>query len=498
MSADPAAPALAQRGRPLSYPLEWCLDRRYSLAVWASMLLWSAVLFARIRSDYVGFRLGRFDLGNMVQAVWSTGHGRPLEFTTGTGEQMVRLGAHVDPILVLLTPLWLIAPSPLTLACAQVAAVSAGALPVFWLARRHLDSEKLACLLALSYLAYPWLAWTAVDAMHPVTLAIPLLLFCVWFLDSDRLAPFALSALLVAMTGELMGITLAALGLWYALVRGRRWAGFAITAFGVAWTTVALEVVVPVFSGSQSVYYSRYLYGAIGGSPRGIARTAITDPGAIVSALTERNDFVYLLLLAAPLGGVFLLAPSLATVAIPQLVANGLAEGGGTTNPLQHYLAAVVPFLVAATVLGIARLQPAGRRRAVGLVVTLCVVFALSLGPWPGTPIRLSLWYQADVAPEHLTALRDAAALVPSGAPVSATNKVGSHLAARRYLFTAPVVGRARWIVLDSQDPWLVDPRVPFLLERPKALKAFRDRIERSSDWSKVFDEDGVLVFERT
>src|SRR5207247_6570841 len=139
------------------------------------------------------------------------------------------------------------APSPLTLAGVQVAAVALGALPVFWLARRHLESERLACLFALAYLAYPWLGWTAADAMHPVTLAIPLFLFSIWSLDSDRLWAFAPFAVLAALTGELMGLTVAALGIWYALARGHRFAGAAIALLGVVWTATAVEVIVPAF-----------------------------------------------------------------------------------------------------------------------------------------------------------------------------------------------------------------------------------------------------------
>src|SRR5262249_11002316 len=154
----------------------------------------------------------------------------------------------------LFVPLWLLAPSPLTLAAVQVAAVALGALPVFWLARRHLGSSTLGVLLAVSYLLYPWLQWTALDAIHPVTLAIPLLLFGVWFLDSDRLVPFAVCAVLVVAAGELLGLTVAALGVWYALARGRRTAGLAIAAAGAASTLVALRVVVPAFSGGASAF----------------------------------------------------------------------------------------------------------------------------------------------------------------------------------------------------------------------------------------------------
>ena len=147
-------------------------------------------------------------------------------------------------------------------------------MPLFWLARRHLESERAAALLALAYLAYPWTAWTAVDVFHPVTLAIPLFLFCVWFLDSDRLVPFAACAVLAAATGELMALGVAGLGVWYALARGRRRAGVVIAASALCWTVVALFVVVPRFAGGESAFYGAYE--GVGGSPVGIVQTALT------------------------------------------------------------------------------------------------------------------------------------------------------------------------------------------------------------------------------
>jgi uncharacterized membrane protein len=136
------------------------------------MIAWSAALFAVVRDHFVNYRLGRYDLGNMVQAVWSTAEGRPLEVTHGTtGEQIVRLGGHVDLILAALA-LCGSSPSPLVLVAVQVGAVALGALPIFWLGRRHLGSERTAALVALAY-RLPVDRLTAVDAFHPVTLAIP-------------------------------------------------------------------------------------------------------------------------------------------------------------------------------------------------------------------------------------------------------------------------------------------------------------------------------------
>src|SRR5207247_9852871 len=57
-------------------------EQIWAIVVWSSMIVWSGALLSAVRSDYLNFRLARFDLGNMVQAVWSTAHGRPLEVTS--------------------------------------------------------------------------------------------------------------------------------------------------------------------------------------------------------------------------------------------------------------------------------------------------------------------------------------------------------------------------------------------------------------------------------
>jgi len=468
-------------------------ERAWPLVVWTAMLGWSFGLFATVRADYLNFQLARFDLGNMVQAVWSTANGRPLEVTDASGEQLVRVASHVDPVLVLLAPLWLVAPTPLLLAAVQIGACALGALPVLWLGRRHLGSERAAALMALAYLAYPWLAWTAFDAFHPVTLAIPLFLYAVWSLDSDRLVAFALCAVLIAASGELMGLPLAALGIWYWLSRGQRRAGLAIAGAGIAWTLLCLKVIVPAFRGEESPFYDRFA--SVGGSPEGIVETVFTDPLAIVSALTSGDDLSYLLWLGWPLAGLFLLVPGLAVVALPQLLVNGLSDWSTTTDPRHHYIAGVIPFLVASSVLALARLPHARRVHAAGVVLVMSLTLAILVGPWPGTPGAKPPGFHAMLPPAHVDALRAAVSQVPEGAPLSTTNLAGSHLSARRYVYSVPIIGRAEWILLDSWDTWMPASESREEGLHPELLRPFLERARASARWRRVFERDGVFVF---
>src|SRR5213596_2252863 len=127
--------------------------------LWAAMAAYAAGFAALSALRHDAFVTGRFDLGNMVQAVWSTAHGHPLRVTGLHGKQISRLAAHVDPILVLFAPLWRIWPSPDMLLVAQAVAVAAGAFPVFALARKHLSSERAALGFAFVYLLLPAVEW---------------------------------------------------------------------------------------------------------------------------------------------------------------------------------------------------------------------------------------------------------------------------------------------------------------------------------------------------
>src|SRR5512133_4035399 len=220
--------------------------------LWVAIAAYAAGLSALSILRHRAFSTGRFDLGNMVQAVWSTAHGHPLQITGLRGDQISRLGAHFDPILAAVAPLWLAWPSPDMLLVVQAAAVALGALPVYWLANKHLGSNRAALGFALAYLLYPPTQWLTLNEFHPVALACPLLLFAFWYLDEDRLGAFGIFAVLAALTKEEIPLVIAGMGLWYAISR-RRWVeGGAIAIAGVLVTAISVEVVLPHFNEGAS------------------------------------------------------------------------------------------------------------------------------------------------------------------------------------------------------------------------------------------------------
>lgn len=472
---------------------------RQRTLVWSATAAWAGGFAALSVIRHSSFTTGRFDLGNMVQAVWSSAHGDVLAMTELRGDQISRLAAHVDPILLVFVPFWWVWPSADLLLVTQALALALGALPVFWLARKHLGSERAGAGFALAYLLYPAVGWLTLNEFHPVALATPLLLFAVWFLDEARWLPFAVFALAAAACKEEIPLVLAGFGLWYALER-RRWrAGLTIAALGVAWTAIAVGVVIPHFNdGASSVFYVRY--SEVGGSPLGILRTAVTDPLHLLSVAFSGRSLEYLAQLLLPLGGLFLAAPLVLLAAVPELAINLLSANDFQTSIRFHYTAGLIPPLVVASIFGAARLTSRSRRRSVWVVrlgigiAALGLVANYRLGPLPvwrfvagGNEPRAGDWASS---PHDRIADR-ALALVPENAVVSASNRLGGHLSDRKRILSFPYVQDATWIALDETDGSYGDREAPV----PAALQTAW--LRSNPAWQLVFQQDGVLVFRR-
>jgi uncharacterized membrane protein len=466
------------------------------LLLWSAIAAYSVALSALSILRHRAFQTGRFDLGNMVQAVWSTAHGHPLEITGLRGDQISRLAAHFDPILAAFTPLWLAWPSPDVLLVTQAVAVALGALPVFWLARKHLGSPRAGLGFALAYLVYPPTQWLTLNEFHPIALACPLLLFAFWYLDEGRLLPFALFAAAAAATKEEIAFVVAGLGLWYVLARRRRLEGVAIVAAGVAVSAIAIELVIPHFNrAGSSSFFSRY--SEVGGSPGGILRTAVTDPWKIVTHAFTGRGLGYLARLFLPLGLLALVAPLVLLAALPELAINLLSAAPTQTSIRFHYTAGLIPVLVAGSILGAARLARARPHLDASLATGALVVAVASnyaLGPiplWRYLPGGEQVQAHAAEVTRHDRIAARALRLIPSRAVVCATNTLGAHLSARRRVLSFPYIQDAAWVAADETEPGYADRLAPL----PTAVQL--SWLRRNPDWRLVFERDGILIFRR-
>jgi uncharacterized membrane protein len=202
---------------------------------------------------------------------------------------------------------------------------------------------------------------------------------------------------------------------------------------------------------------------------------------AFVHAVATGHKAAYLAVLLVPLLGLCLLEPLLLLGAVPDLVINLLSNRGGQTSIGFETTAAIIPFVVAASVFGAARFK----RHANG--ISMCVLAATAAVALL-SPLYVVGRDVSALGSPLFSAKAHALSLIPSGVPVSASNELAGHLSERQYIFTFPKVQRARWIVLDVNDPTL-----SFI----HGFKRYARQYEADPKWRIVYSSHGVAVLHK-
>jgi uncharacterized membrane protein len=456
---------------------------------------------------YQSYQASAFDLGNMDQAVWNTLHGHPFRFTNrGLDWQgpPTRLGIHVEPILLLIAPLYLIHQGPETLIVLQSVGLALGAIPIFLLGLRRLpDHPAVAAALAGAYLLTPALLGTFFWDFHPVALAMPLLALAVWALDARHYGWMVLAAALAAMTKEDIAITLVPLGVALIVWRGKPRLGTGLILAAITWTVLCFFVILPHFNGGAAGgnnYW--YRYAALGATPGQALVNVLTHPWLLVSfTLGDAAKRGYLALLLRISGGLGIFAPFLWICALPELAINLLSAHIEQYSGFFQYNATIGAYLPAAAVYGVAALYAtrrdaslAQRRRAsIGAlaawlptrlraewrrlvrgwaaVLARIPITTRWLGPVViGWLVICTLWNLAVIAPRlapfwtagarpvrYQAQMNALLARVPASATVAATDSLNPHLSDRYtiYLVPDPRSWTADYVAIDWQhaDP---------------------------------------------
>ncbi len=309
---------------------------------------------------YDTFKATAFDLGNMDQVLWNTIHGRWFQFTNQAIDWYgppTRLAIHVEPILLPLSLLYAFHADPRILLVFQTLALAAGALPIFLLTRKYLPEwPLLAPLMTVVYLLSPALLGLNIFDFHPISLATPLLLYAVLALTYKRYGWFIVACVLASACKEDIPLYVAILGLFviwkYKLPR----LGLTLAVGGLLWSFIAFGIVIPHFYPGAQHNNFWYRYEALGSSPGEAVVNVILHPWLLFTTFITLDRVYYLASLFRSSGFVCLLAPEWLLMALP-----GLAENLLSTDPLLysgvfHYNAAIIPFVMLASIHGTRRL----------------------------------------------------------------------------------------------------------------------------------------------
>ncbi|PDW03239.1 DUF2079 domain-containing protein, partial [Candidatus Viridilinea mediisalina] len=473
------------------------------LWLWLMMLVVGTMLTLLSLARYWGYNTLMLDLGNMSQAILSVLRGEPLVFTYYHGP-LSRLALHVEFFYFLFVPLMALWPNPQVLLIGQALLATAGAIPAYRIALRQLDSRMAARCIALIYLLYPVMQTAVLFDFHGDTLAMPLLLFALDAADRKAWRSYALWIGLALSCKFYVAVPVAGIGAYLWLWGGQRRVGAWTMVVAVAYGAFVFLGVRPLFAVASSTTtqtgmdYISFYYGEI---------FLVTE--SFIPRLLHALVVFGPTLLLAWRGWRWLLP------AMPLTSAVLLSSGPGPVyHYASHHYALLVPFLIMATIDGVAWLRKTKEvsqpwRWKVDLGVTALVVVLVGallvdqpLNPrfWQGIPGQGLHHWSYGVTPRDGVTTRFLEHYVPPDVPVVASVNLATRLINRDTVHIvihpdskyedhfATILPQVDYIVINALFDW----RTVVNYEQAELAYALK-----YPEFGLVAARDGLLLFER-
>ena len=436
-----------------------------------------------------------FDVGIYDQGTWLLSRGR-APFVTVRGLDL--LGQDAAYIMVLVAPLYRLWADPRLLLLLQVLFLALPAVVLYRLGGRHLGHPAAGLAVAVAYLAYPGVQWAISWQFHPEAIAAGLLALAVAAADRRRHGWMALWLALAALCGAEVGLVVAGFGL-LLVVGGRRAVGWRAAGAGLAWFLVATYILAPLHAGRVTRLFE-IDYGITGTGPQALLAVLPALAGRALHTGLANDGLFYLLLVFLPVCGLPLLAPRWLLPVAPLLLLNLAAVQPEHHQLRFHYLATAAPLLAAGAVAGLAAVRSARREWLAPLLVLLVVVAGFTSwrygpAPWARDPVAIPAGPADQLR-------RQALALVPDGAPVSAQYNLVPHLGHRAEVYEFPNPFRAvNWGLEGDEHPQAALDRLRYVVVQRDLLaeqdRDLLDQLQTGQAWRTVLDRDDVVVLER-
>jgi hypothetical protein len=222
------------------------------------------------------FNSNALDLGYHDQVIWNTLQGRPFRITLYRQDEQARfwvdvpldqirdpdslLSYHVEPLLVLIAPIYWLWNDVRALLLLQAGALTLGAWPAYRLGRRQLGHGWAGLAVALLWLLAPARQAAALSDFHTVAIAAPLFLLALDALDTGKTRLFLLASTLCLIAREDTAIIVIALALYAAVFHPRqRRPALMLTGVSLLYLYLVTRVIMPYYNGlAGPTYLYRY------------------------------------------------------------------------------------------------------------------------------------------------------------------------------------------------------------------------------------------------
>ena len=337
--------------KTLTWIKKHCLEKTKSLYLLLIFFLLYVVTIS-MTSSLKTYSLNAtcWDIAIFSNTLWNTLHGSPL-FCSIRGD-LILLGDHFNPILLLLAPFYWAWPSPHLLIWIQSMILASGIFPIFWLAQEKTKSILWAFCFVISYLLYPPLRHISLFEFHPEVFVTTLYLYAFYFLNKNDYR-FLIPLILSFFCKETEALTISFFGTYMLFFTPQKKLGAMISLLGVFFFIFVTSYVTPHFSGSQENFYFTTRYGYLGATLKEIVNTVTQHPWVLLSHLFTFTNVAYLWRIFRSIGLLSFLSPSLLLMTLPTFFINALSTYDYQHSIKYQYVSAFIPFVYLAAIVGV-------------------------------------------------------------------------------------------------------------------------------------------------
>jgi uncharacterized membrane protein len=450
---------------------------------------------------YHSLGLGYSDSGVWAEGLWNTLKGRFMH----TNSYPYNTFVEHAPLFLLILPIFRLFPYHETLHILNASVISLGALPIFLLARKRFENERMALGLAVGYLFYPsisHLPFCLGYGFHPVIVAIPFLLFAFYFLESRRDLWFFVFLFLALSCQEIVAPVALMMSIFIAVRLKRRRLAVIVFLIGFSWFFATTRFIIPRIG--RGPYKSISYFGHLGKNEVEIARYILTHPVKTLSDVLGHNQRIFLMHLFLPAGFIPFLSPSALASGGLNLFFLLLRKKAYLPSILLQNQSTVLPAIWVALVYGMGNLAkgevwplrkiwPGGSEEAqrrllralLALVLTATILSAYFFGYFPfSRPFNPTLFEMG----ERERAFAEVKRMIPREASVSATNRAAAHFVTHKDLFVFPQNYQgADYTLLDLTDGWT----------KPEDIQRALETLLASPTHRLILSQHDFVIFKR-
>ena len=423
--------------------------------------------------NHRALRTSVLDLGLYDNIFYQSIHGRFL------GCSFIKAGyhgsAHFAPLLVMLSPLYLLYPRAEFLLVLQAVWLGSGAVPVYLLTFFRSGSRWMAIALSACWVLTPAMHGANMYDFHSLTLIAPLVVWLLYFFEKGKTVAYYLMLALLLLCREDVSLLMAFVGIYSLLCREpartrQGWVTILVSAVYLVTVKTFFMTSSDIFMSGKESYSFAYYYKDLipkGAGLGGLLVSLLTNPSFVIeSALSEKKQ-LFLLVIFAPLLFLPLLALRGRVMLVYGLLFCLLASRTPVFTAHFQYSCILFPIAFALTPNALARLREgslAARFNLRGPDLTRAAVVAslvcALLMSWKFGGILENKSFRGgftrvnrELSPaeqKRYQWVEESAAQIPYHASVGTTDRLGPHVSNRRHVYLYPNGEALEYLLVDE------------------------------------------------